>query len=305
MVGSDSYPHKSILTTWKCDVYSPLQHLMETTTGDKVVVAHVQACTTMLEENYRSHPSIITLVNRFYDNKLRVPASGSRYSLQWSHPHVVWHHGSSMEQFEFNSPSIFNMEQVEQALNYVDMVVDKWRVPIADVVILAPYIKQVQKLREMLRVTRPSLYANNPDLLKRNVCSIEAFQGREARVVIITTVRTTDDVELLKADCRRHLGFLCQAQRTNVAVSRAIDSMIILGNLKLLARDAKTWGPLLRTSTDDTSHVIQGLDRATLRNVLDQGGNAIQLLLDAQAPTPDDTTPVLDADAAAARRLDD
>jgi len=60
------------------------------------------------------------------------------------------------------------------------------------------------------------------ELLDRvEIANIDAFQGREKRHMIISTVRSNK---------RGNLGFLTDWRRLNVAITRPRDSLVIIGN---------------------------------------------------------------------------
>jgi hypothetical protein len=69
--------------------------------------------------------------------------------------------------------------------------------------------------------------------------SIDNFQGEEADIVLITLVRSNK---------HGHIGFLKEAQRVNVLMSRARIGMIIIGNsqtLRASKQGGKVWDPIL------------------------------------------------------------
>lgn len=67
------------------------------------------------------------------------------------------------------------------------------------------------------------------------ISSVEGFQGQERKVIILSAVRSCDN--LINDDIKHALGFVASPRRLNVAITRARALLIILGNPKLLALD--------------------------------------------------------------------
>jgi helicase MOV-10 len=86
----------------------------------------------------------------------------------------------------------------------------KNRVAAAQIGIITPYRKQVQKLQITLR---------SKGFSSIKVGSVEEFQGQERRVIIISTVRSS--VDWLDFDAKHRLGFVASPKRFNVALTRA------------------------------------------------------------------------------------
>lgn len=91
--------------------------------------------------------------------------------------------------------------------------------------IISPYRAQVQFLRSLLRhdtVLRP---------LHRHITvnTVDAFQGQERDVVLVSLVRANDEGQI---------GFLHDLRRMNVAMTRARMKLVILGSAATLCRHA-------------------------------------------------------------------
>ena len=95
----------------------------------------------------------------------------------------------------------------------------------ADIAVISPYAAQVRLLRSVLSAALSDVKGAQ-DV---EVSSIDAFQGREAQCVVISMVRCNRG---------RRVGFLADARRMNVAVTRAKRHVTILGDHRTIASDA-------------------------------------------------------------------
>mmetsp|Transcript_14375 Transcript_14375/g.34797 ORF Transcript_14375/g.34797 Transcript_14375/m.34797 type:complete len:889 (-) Transcript_14375:41-2707(-) len=219
---------------------------------------------TELVDSYRSHPDILQLPNEhFYDSRLRAMASRetSHSLVNWEHlPRVgfplVFEGVDGADERELNSPSWFNTMEAMCVKEWAGKLVASGVDP-SDIGVITPYHKQVQKVRMLLKAH---------DLGGIDVGSTEIFQGQERRVIIISTVRSTE--ELLDVDARHHLGFVANPRRFNVAVTRAMALLIVVGNPKVLSGDPH-WGALLRKIVAGGGYV--GM---TLQEPVDEGATA-------------------------------
>ena len=192
----------------------------------------------LLKENYRSLPDIIAVPSaRFYGSKLySLRGSDVPLDLRRLLPEMtkspVWFHGvAGLAQREGQSPSYFN---ADEALIIRDYLRQLSALDPATIGVIAPYQRQCEKIKSF-RETQHI-----------DVGSVEAFQGQERRVILVSTVRSDDG---LLDDDTNVLGFVANAKRFNVAVTRAQDLLIIVGNPTTLEKDAN-WRHLMTFAKD-------------------------------------------------------
>lgn len=94
-----------------------------------------------------------------------------------------------------------------------------------DIGVISPYRAQVQYLRGLLRRDE----ALRPLARQITVNTVDAFQGQERDVVLVSLVRANEDGQI---------GFLSDLRRMNVAITRARMKLIILGSGATLCRHA-------------------------------------------------------------------
>lgn len=99
-----------------------------------------------------------------------------------------------------------------------------------------PYADQVMAIQDKI-----GRECKNVKGMKVKVKSIDGFQGGDAVVVTLSTVRSRVD---------KAIGFLTSPQRINVALSRAQHRLWILGNEKTLARSESIWEDLISDAKD-------------------------------------------------------
>ncbi|KAM5541794.1 hypothetical protein V8D89_004523, partial [Ganoderma adspersum] len=166
-----------------------------------------------------------------------------------------------------------------------------------DIGVISPYHGQVRKIRQLLQ---------RAGLVDVKVGSVEEFQGQERRVIIVSTVRSSTG--LLAYDAKFALGFLSNARRFNVAMTRAKALLVVVGDAAILSvdplwrafmnyvhtnngwrGDAPTW--------DVNAAVVEGADYADeLREAIAADMNAVM----AQLPPEEDMEAEANVDRAAA-----
>ncbi|KAM8753802.1 putative helicase mov-10-B.1 [Acanthopagrus schlegelii] len=215
---------------------------------------------TKLLHNYRSHPAILKVPNDlFYDGELQVCADeylrnsycSWEYLSKKNFP-VIFHGVTGIDEREASSPSFFNIAEVEVLMDYVKKLLytqgKKGLATISpsDIGIIAPYRKQVQKIRRALEKVGKNLPFKDMSGLK--VGSVEEFQGQERRVIMVSTVRSSPDYT--EIDKQFNLGFVKNEKRFNVAVTRAKALLIVVGNPRVLSND-ETWAQFIQYCKDE------------------------------------------------------
>ncbi|KAH9948068.1 P-loop containing nucleoside triphosphate hydrolase protein [Amylocystis lapponica] len=188
-----------------------------------------------LVKNFRSHNAILSFPNEsFYESELQTCGDvrvinsfvGSSVLVNSKFP-VVFHAISGKDDRESSSPSYFNIDEIGECEEYMRMLLNDTRYPIAarDIGIIAPYQAQVRKLRQKLKN-----FASDC-----KVGSVEEFQGQERRAIIVSTVRSSQ--ELMTFDAKYTLGFVSNPRRFNVAMTRAQALLIVVGDPSVLSID--------------------------------------------------------------------
>eukprot|EP01025_Chloroclados_australasicus_P005025 TRINITY_DN11411_c0_g1_i7.p2 TRINITY_DN11411_c0_g1~~TRINITY_DN11411_c0_g1_i7.p2 ORF type:complete len:965 (-),score=168.61 TRINITY_DN11411_c0_g1_i7:3538-6432(-) len=98
---------------------------------------------------------------------------------------------------------------------------------VQDVVLLTPYKGQVRLLEQLRRAIQEYL----PMDVNVSVSSVDGYQGREAEVVIFSTVR---------ANKQNTVGFLRDPRRLNVAITRARSGLVVVGSPQTL-KSSNDW----------------------------------------------------------------
>ena len=93
--------------------------------------------------------------------------------------------------------------------------------------VVTPYLAQARLLRSLLAAGAAAAV---------EVSSVDGFQGREKELILISTVR---------ANRHGNVGFLADARRANVALTRARRGLLVVGCPRTLRAD-ETWGAWVR-----------------------------------------------------------
>jgi len=185
----------------------------------------------VLTSQFRMHPAIARLIAEvFYpsvDIKTKIKPEERKHNLSWWPRTIAW----------FNTQNLDNCREQEDGLskrNYAE----------AEVIlkILKEINQQYNGSPTKIRVGVISGYAAQKALLinlvapsnserweniKIIIDNVDAFQGSETDIAIYSVVRCNKD---------NRIGFLHDSRRLNVALSRARNALIIVGNIHFIER---------------------------------------------------------------------
>lgn len=187
---------------------------------------------TKLVRNYRCHPQILHLPSKlFYEGELIACKDDTSFSMvsedflpNKEFP-VLFFGIQGCDEREGNNPSWFNRIEVSKVIEVVKRLTAKGNMTGEDIGIITPYRQQVLKIKQTLE---------NINLPEIKVGSVEQFQGQERQVIIISTVRST--IRHNEFDRVHCLGFLSNHRRFNVAITRAISLLVIIGNAHIISK---------------------------------------------------------------------
>jgi hypothetical protein len=172
----------------------------------------------MLDEQYRMAAPIGSYVSvASYDGRLRnsPEMAALRSPLPWPfNRNLTWLTIRGREK-KGGSGSISNRAEIE-AVGRVVRHLQRLGLEQLRVAVIAMYQDQVTQLRRELRmVALPGLAVD----------TVDAFEGEEADVVILSLVRSNE---------AERIGFLKKAQRLNVAISRAKQLLVVVGDIETM-----------------------------------------------------------------------
>lgn len=193
----------------------------------------------LLSVQYRMHPDLSTFSStHFYEGRV---ISGVHPKQRPEIQGIQWHRANfpakfinctakemktkfrrSDDQVFSNEGSYFNPKQCDIVMSCLQVLA--YDQTLNHCAVLTPYSAQAQMLKTKVeKVYEDQILAN-----KLVVSTIDGFQGREADLIIVSTVRSND---------KGSLGFVKDKRRMNVAITRARRGIIVIGNEDTLRSD--------------------------------------------------------------------
>lgn len=181
----------------------------------------------MLTTQHRMHPAIGQMVSTvFYNGKLAhaVDPTTRNHQLPWLQRCVVWYSTTQLERHgeTQRGSSFYNRAEIQSIVHLLHQMQRTYQELglHREVAVITPYNAQIVEL--VAEVIPDSSFWQ---ALSIEISSIDAFQGRDRDIVLYSTVRS---------NATGQLGFLKDRRRLNVALSRAREALLIVGDIQTL-----------------------------------------------------------------------
>lgn len=177
----------------------------------------------------------------FYNDQLIASAEDVKL-IKWSglpNPDipVVFRGCQTEESWVHEGASWFNEGEIQHVVEVVQsLAVERPDIQQNEIAVMTPWKEQVWRIRERLR----GLGFHGID-----VGHIEAYQGAEFRVTILSCVRSR--ARFLESDHKANAGIYNEPKRFNVAITRAKELLVVIGNANLLKEDTY-WNNFLQVA---------------------------------------------------------
>ncbi|GAX77331.1 hypothetical protein CEUSTIGMA_g4777.t1 [Chlamydomonas eustigma] len=194
---------------------------------------------TRLEVQYRMHPCLSEFPsNTFYEGMLQNGTGVGERQLKgvdfpWPNPDkpMMFYVQLGQEEISASATSFLNRTEATNVEKIITRFLQCGLTP-SQIGVITPYEGQrAHVVSVLLRqgTLRQDLYKDI------EVSSVDAFQGREKDIIIMSCVRSNE---------QQSIGFLADPRRLNVALTRARYGVVILGNPRVLSRQP-LWNALL------------------------------------------------------------
>nr|DBA28895.1 TPA: hypothetical protein GDO54_009181 [Pyxicephalus adspersus] len=181
--------------------------------------------TVMLRTQYRCHPVISAVANElFYNGQLinGVSQEDRKPLLDWL-PTLCFYNASGTEQLEGNN-SFHNIEEANFTVKLIQSLIASG-IQGSMIGVITLYKSQMSKICNLLG---SMAYCDPVEMKAVQVSTVDAFQGAEKEIIILSCVRT------------RQVGFIDSEKRMNVALTRGRRHLLIVGSLACLRKN-KLW----------------------------------------------------------------
>lgn len=182
-----------------------------------------------LARNYRSHPILAMMIGRMIYDRLVTPRPWSAMEEDTLRLIDVPAKDGEGNEEDIGEGDYINVPEAKKAIEEVERALKSGYRP-EQVSIIAGYREQVNLIRDHLKLYLVEEFGFDKDLAEEiaisQVDTVDKFQGDENEVIIFSFVRSNP--------VPSRIGHMKNLNRLNVALSRAKDRLIILGDEKTL-----------------------------------------------------------------------
>lgn len=192
-----------------------------------------------LKMQYRNPRPIADLISKtFYEGKLESAVSDDPNPVEnlWLRPDFPALFCEIFEREESCGSSYENRVEYV-AIEYFLRNLKNRRIASRDVCVITFYDGQVQVIKRKLKILGAEV---DKWFSEVEVSTVDAFQGREMKYVILSCVRSNRSFGV---------GFVSDERRVNVALSRVQKGLIVIGNSRTLNEQSKLWKTIIECFT--------------------------------------------------------
>ncbi|KAH7868389.1 AAA domain-containing protein, partial [Lentinula edodes] len=221
-----------------------------------------------LIKNYRSHPAILMPPSAmFYNDSLEPCASNGMISwagLSNDKYSLMFLGCDTKDESVDEHATWFNIGEIDGIVGVISSLMSEAAQSISP--LQADKIGVMAPWREQAR-----------GAISSGCGTVEDYQGREKRVVIISCVRSS--ARFLTEDGQKGIGLVFEKKRMNVAIIRAKELLVIIGNGNLLKYDPYWKGFLSKTAEAEEEVGLATIDPTGMRATMMLAGGVVREIL--------------------------
>jgi hypothetical protein len=241
------YPiQNEVLLEYDPDINLDKREELQQSLFEKLITDKGRFHTVFLDVNYRTeNPYMVSFISDLiYDGRLYPNRNSDYYKVPKQKRDRLFPQAIEIvdtseiadirarHETELNS-TYYNLSEAMLSVKKVmDLLKEGER--LADICIVTPYKAHVEKLKEIF-LQHERFFRNREGLyrfVEKNIYTIDSFQGREQRNIIINWVRSNYGLP----GAPTKTGFLRDYRRVNVALSRAKTRLILIGDYETLSK---------------------------------------------------------------------
>ncbi|EPZ35073.1 AAA domain-containing protein [Rozella allomycis CSF55] len=229
----------------------------------------------MLKEQFRMHKDIVKFASKaFYDNELKNSKKVLNYKCEWYDskyfkPLMFINHFNSMENSSL-SGSKGNLIEANHILAFLSYFVSCYPKEKDTISIICPYSYQVEIFKEKMGDFKEAMRMIGVEK-EIDVGTVDAYQGHERDIIILSLTRSNPQQEI---------GFVEDAQRMNVAITRARRALWVFGDANTFS-SSNLWTDMMRmvmsTSSFFAMNTIYESFPANLRELWNKKMNGLMI----------------------------